>query len=110
MGCTVTKRSCIYDERHAEWKKTFDMIQLDDSDVAKFITLYQKINCNDPSGVKPLPINIFLDFIDIIQVDFMFNLFYAFKKNEIYDGKIDNYQHFIFALWNFCTVDETSLG
>jgi len=129
LGWYTFKNAYQEDPTILEKKDKFEMIKVYESDLAKFygllrLALFQmklqkfysyisrrvKNSAKIPSS-EPVPIKIFLEFLDVDPASILFIAFSAFKmRNQTLNQKFDNLSEFTLSLWNFGTLEENTLG
>jgi len=108
MGCRFSSSAPTMSP---QWIYLFHSVGLNDIDVTKFWKIFMRVKYHAKLDTnQPVPIRCLLSFLEVEPVIFIFKVFSAFKPNNEPNGNLDNFGEFLFALWNFCTLDETLLG
>lgn len=108
MGNFTTKipqKTNIYNEVRSliSHKKQFLYLGLSDNDISDIYEIFSKI---DVDNSLEITIEELLVYINIEQTKFVMTIFNCFDQNK--NHKID-LKEFIFACWNYCTLNHERL-
>jgi hypothetical protein len=104
MGCCCCCASDLQRIIPAEWYAQFKALRLTDSEIRRFLALYQNIDM-DRSGA--IDLQELLNYMDIENTSFTNRAFSVFDLNN--SGKVD-FREFVLAVWNYCTLGAATLG
>eukprot|EP01039_Chlorochromonas_danica_P004455 gene4455-4880_t len=103
MGCCCCGGDNLTRIIPEAWYAQFKALKLSDSEIRKFLDLYQKID-RDQSGAVDMA--ELLNALDIENNSFTRRAFSVFDMNN--SGKID-FREFVLSLWNYCTLGMATL-
>ena len=100
-----------YDKSVTDHNNLFRRLHMTESDVYNIYKSYFKIKKNSKAEEDDaLPIRAVLDYVDVDPVDFLYvALALAKLRSEKIDQNFSNFTEYCISIWNFCTLDESSL-
>jgi Ca2+-binding EF-hand superfamily protein len=102
MGCSNN----VYDRNPniLKWKREFEAIDFKEREIKSLLKVFQEIDLNNDGSIELLEL---LAYLDIEKTPFTYRIFQIFdtSKNNLID-----FGEFALALWNYCTLDQSSLG
>ena len=101
MGCQQTKIESVVPN---SWMELFAAMKLSKNDVLQLYKTFQKVDFDHSGSVDIVEM---LTLLDVERTRFTEHVFTVFDSDG--SGKID-FKEFVLALWNYCTIGQSSLG
>jgi len=101
MGCQQTKIESVVPN---SWMELFAAMKLSKNDVLQLHKTFQKVDFDHSGSVDIVEM---LTLLDVERTRFTEHVFTVFDSDG--SGRID-FKEFVLALWNYCTIGQSSLG